>query len=98
MQQKPERAAAIGLSQIEFETVQLGKAFERQQFEIADIAMSLQIREKIMPVVIPGTGRWTRVAAGYDFEGGVRRIAGEIFVGINLIVAGMIDRKQAHLV
>ena len=62
--------------------MQLGEPFEREQFEIADIAMGLQIRENIVSVVIPGAGRRTRVAAGYDFEQRVRRIAGEIFVGI----------------
>src|SRR5216117_1038008 len=60
--------------------------------------MGLQIREKISAVVVPRAGRGTRVAAGYDFERRVRRIAGEIFVRIDLVVAGMIDRKQTHLV
>src|SRR2546422_3800041 len=73
MQQKPERAAAVGFSKIEFETVQLGETFEREQFEIADIAMGLQIRENIVPAVIPGAGWRTRVAAGYDLERRIRR-------------------------
>ena len=34
MQQKPEGAAAVGLSKIEFETMQFGETFERKQFEI----------------------------------------------------------------
>ncbi len=97
VQQQPERTAAIGLAQIEFETVHFGEAGERQQFEITEVAMSQQIGQHVVTVLIMRRGRRTRHRwLNYDFERRIWRIAGEIFVGINLD-GPRDDRPQAAL-
>ncbi len=44
-----------------------------------------------MPMLVPRAGGRTRVPAEHNLERRVRRIAGEIFVGINVNIGRMID-------
>ena len=60
--------------------------------------VSTQIRQHIVAVLVPGSGRRARVAADHDFEFGIRRVRGEIFVGIDVDRSGMIDGQQPHLI
>ena len=98
MQQQPERPAMIRLAQIEFQTVRLGESHERENFEIAEIAMRQQIRQHVVAMIVPGASWRTRVAREHYFERRIRRIAGEVFVGIDLDIGRMIDSDQLHLV
>src|SRR6266436_2023978 len=47
---------------------------------------------------VPSADRRAGVAAEHYFERRIRRIAGEIFVGIDVNASRMIDRQQLHLV
>ena len=98
MQQQPERPAAIGFAEIEFETVHFGEACKLGQAEIAEVAMRQQIREHVVAVLIVRRCGRARVPAGDHFEWRIRRIAGEVFVGINVEVRRMIDRDELHLI
>src|ERR1022692_3183968 len=60
--------------------------------------MRQQIRKHVVAMLVPSTGGRTRGAAEHNLERRVRRIAGEIFIGINVKVGGMIDGEQLHLV
>ena len=46
VEKQPERAAAVGFAEIEFETVQIGKAQELSHAEITDVAGRQQIGER----------------------------------------------------
>ena len=50
--------------------------------------MREQIGQDVVAVLIPCAGGGLRVAADYHFECGIWRIAGEIFVGIDVDSAG----------
>src|SRR5215469_18587951 len=88
--QQPERTSAIWLAKIESQTMRFRESGERQQFEITEITMRQQIGEHVVAVLVPCPTRRTRVPTEHDFERRVRRIAREIFIGINLDVRGMI--------
>ena len=88
--QQAQRASAIGLPQIKDEAVRLGEAFERKQIEIADVFVREKIGEKVVALIIPGSGGRFRFAAGHNFEFGIGRGAGEVFVGIDLFVRGVV--------
>src|ERR1700726_4187905 len=62
--------------------------------------MGEQIGKHVVTVLVPSTGGRARIyfVAEYNLEGGVRRISGEIFVGINVNISGMIDGEQFHLI
>ena len=98
VKQQPERASVIRFAEIEFETVQFGEAGELGQGKITEIAMRQQIGKDVVPVLIVRRGWRTRVAAGHYFEIWIWRIAGKIFVRINVNVRGMIDRQQLYLI
>ena len=92
--------ASIWLAQIEFEAVRLGESQKRKHLEVAEIAMREQIGEHVVAVLVPGPGGRASIilVAEHDLERRVRRIAGEIFVGIDVDVGGMIDGEQFHLI
>ena len=88
----------VGFAEIEFQAVQLGKAQELSNAKIAEVAVRQQIGQHVVPVFITRGGWRTSIATGYHFEIWIRRIAGKIFVGINVKVRGVIDRQQFYLV
>ena len=98
MHQENERAATIGLAEIEFEGVRLREAVERQEFEITEILVLAQGWDQIVSVLIPCGGRQLRLATLDHAKRRERRIAGEILVGIHIESTGMIDRQQFDLV
>ena len=78
--------------------MELGETLKRQQLEIAKVAVRQQVRQHVAAMVIPCAGRRTRILAGDYLERGIGRIAGEIFVGIDIEIARMIDRQQTYAV
>ena len=97
--QQPERAAVIGLAEIQFQRVHLREALERLGLEVAEITMRPQVRQHIVVVLVPGAGRRTCVATDHNFERRIRRSStGEILVGENVILRRMIHRQQLHLI
>ena len=98
VQQQPQRASAVRLAQIERESMRLGEAQKLRQGEVAEIAVSQQIGQNVVPMFIPRTGGRPRVVAGDDLEFGIRRIRSEIFVGIDVDIGRMINGQQANLV
>ena len=100
MQQQPQWAAAVRLAQIEDQAVRLGKALELRQREIAEVAMRQQIGQHIVAVLVPRSRGRMRVfaLAHHHLELRIRRVRGEILVGINFEIRGMIDRHHAHLI
>ncbi len=80
--------------------MRLGESFVGQRLKagyIAPVTPEKKV-EDIMALVIPGARQRTGVSAGDDFEFREWRIAGEIFVWINIQISRMIDGQQAHLV
>src|SRR5579864_379378 len=80
--------------------MRLGEAFERQYIEIADVLMREQIGEEVVTFVVPGS-RWRPrrfLVAGNYLELRIRRIAGEIFVGINVFLGRMINSHHLNRV
>ena len=97
---QPQRLFPIPGAKIEFERVQLGEAHERQ---IAEVRGILPIplrnqRKNIMPAVVPGACRRTRILAGDHTKFRKRRRAGESFIRKNLVSCRMIDRQQSYLI
>ncbi len=76
----------------------MAKPANWSQAKIAEVAMRQQIREHIVAVLVPRCRRRARIPADHNFERWIRRIAGEIFVGINLELGRMIDRQQLYLI
>src|SRR6266576_1185594 len=74
------------------------KSRKLRQREITDIAMRLQVRDKIVPMLVPRSSGWPRVAANHNFERRIRRIRREILVGINVDTQRMIDCQQSNLI
>src|SRR3984957_20123660 len=58
--------------------------------------MRQQIRQYIVPVFIPGTDWWMRIAAHHNFECRVRRGRREKLVRIYVEVRRMVDGQQSH--
>ena len=96
--QQPERTAAIGFAEIEFEAVRFGKALEALQLEIAEVTVRQQIGQDVVAVIVPRSRGRTGIAAVDNLEWRIRRVAGEIFVGINVDRSRMIDRQQFYLI
>ena len=78
--------------------MRLGEALEGQNLKVAKISVGRKIREQVMSVFVPRAGRRTCIAAEHNLERRVRRIAGEILIGININASRMVDRKQPDLV
>jgi hypothetical protein len=78
--------------------MRLGEPEEWQHFEVTEIMMREQIWEDIMAVLVPRPRGRTRTPAKYNLKRWIRRIAGEIFVGIDVNIGRMIDREQLYLV
>ncbi len=69
--QKPERAAAIRFAEIEFQAVQLGEAREREQIEVAEVAMREQIGQNVVPVfIVRGCWRMQRRSLAITLNSG----------------------------
>jgi hypothetical protein len=85
-----KRAAVVRLAEIEFQAVRLGESLEGQHLEVAEIAMREQVGKHVVAVLVPCAGGRARIViiAEHDLERRVRRIAGEIFVGIDVESAG----------
>src|SRR5215831_8275385 len=98
MGQQPERAAGVGLAEVERERVRLCEAPEVRHLEVTEIAMSQQIVEDVVAVFVPCTGGRTGIAAHDDLELRIRRIRGEVFVRIDVFVSWMIDSQETHLI
>src|ERR1700679_1222384 len=62
--------------------------------------MCEQLWEYVVAVLLPGTGGRAGIVliAEHNLERRVRWIAGEIFVGIDIEIGGMIDREQLDLI
>ena len=75
-----------------------GKALEALQLEIAEIAVRQQIRQHIVPVLVPRSSGRAGIATEDNFERRIGRIAGEILVGEYVDSAGMVHGQQLHLV
>ncbi len=93
MHEQPQWTAAVRFAQVKFQVVGLGESQERKYFEVAEIAMREQIEKHVVAVFVPRTGGRARVVivAEHNLERRVRRIAGEILVGINVDIGGMIN-------
>ena len=98
MHHQPERAAAIGFAEVEFEGVRLGEALELQDIEIAKVTMRQQVGQNIVTMLVPRARRRTGIAAVDNFERRIRRVAGEIFVGENIDSGRMVHGQQLHLI
>ena len=60
--------------------------------------MRQQIRQHVVAMLIVSRRRRTRALADDHFEWRIRRIAREIFVGINLKIRRVIDGNDLHLI
>src|SRR5208282_1422690 len=100
MHQQPQWTAAVGLTEIKFQAVGLGKSHEWKHLEVAEIAMREQVGKHVVLVLVPRAGGRTRIIliTEHHLERRVGRIAGEIFVGIDVDLPGMIDGQQLHLI
>src|SRR5579863_8206445 len=98
VKQQPERPTGVRFAEIEFERVRLGKTRKLSQAKITEVAVGQQIREHVVAVLILRRGGRARGPADYHFEWRVRRIAGEVLVGINVKIGGMIDGHELYLV
>src|SRR6185369_14332906 len=78
--------------------MRLGESLEREQVKVADVFVRKQVRQEIIAFVVPYTGGRLGALAGDDLELRIRRIAGEIFVGIDLFVRWVINGNQLHRV
>src|SRR5690349_13565005 len=78
--------------------MRLGEAFERGQFEIAEITMRENVGQNIVTVLVPCACGRTRVAAENYLELWKWRIAGEIFVGEDVELGWVIHSEQTHII
>jgi hypothetical protein len=86
--QQPQRTAVVSLAKIEREAVRLGEALKLRELEIAEVVMRQQIGKNVVAMLVPRAGGRLGVAADDNFELRIRRVRGEIFVGINVTSAG----------
>ena len=98
MQKQPQRSAVVGCRQIEFEAVQLGEAFERQQFKVTDVLMLQDCGRRLWrwsshtPAGTRGILLATTLNAGY---GG---LLAKYSFGNTFNVHRMVHRQQLHLI
>src|SRR5256885_13032935 len=78
--------------------MRFSKTLERQQIEFANVFMGEKIGQQVVALVVPRAAWGLGTGAGYDSEIRIRRIAGEIFVWIDVSVCGMIDCDELHRV
>ena len=60
------------------------EALELREFEVAEVFALQKIRQDIVAVFVMRCRGWTCVLTDHYFEFRIRRIRGEIFVGINI--------------
>ena len=77
-----------------------GKSLVGQQLKASQVAPVTpeQKVEDIIAMIVPCARQRTRVPAGNDFEFRKWRIAGEIFIGINRQILGMVNGQQPYLI
>ena len=102
VEDEAERFFLVDRAEIEFDVMELGETGEGEFVELRDVFAIVfgEERENIAAFVVPCAERSVACvrAGGDDFEFGEWRIAGETFVGEDVVACGMIDREQADLI